>query len=37
LTEEECRDIVAIQELMATKLKVILNKKVRKSAKKIKS
>ena len=37
LTEEECRDIVAIQELMATKLKAILNKKVRKSAKKIKS
>jgi hypothetical protein len=36
LTEEECRDIVAIQQLMATKLKSILNKKVRKSAKKIK-
>lgn len=37
LTEEECRDIIAIQQLMANKLKPILNKKVRKSAKKIKS
>ena len=37
LTDEECRDIIAIQQLMANKLRSILNKKVRKSAKKIKS
>lgn len=37
LTDEECRDIVAIQKLMETKLKSILNKKVRKSANKIKT
>jgi hypothetical protein len=37
LTDEECRDIIAIQQLMANKLRSIFNKKVRKSAKKIKS
>ena len=37
LTDEECRDIIAIQQLMANKLRGIFNKKVRKSAKKIKT
>lgn len=36
LTDEECRDIIAIQQLMNNKLRSILSKKVRKSAKKIK-
>ena len=36
LTDEECRDIIAIQQLMNNKLRCILSKKVRKSAKKIK-
>lgn len=36
LTDEQCRDIIALQMLMANKLEDILKIKVRKSAKKIK-
>lgn len=36
LTDSECRDIIAIEELMINKLKILFNKKVRNKAKKVK-
>ena len=36
LTDGECRDIIAIAELMTNKLKALLDKKVRSTAKRVK-